>query len=398
MVRHSGNTAGLRLALGLCLCYTLCVLVLRAFIRWRAYAVDDGVVLISTILALAFFGCGYASAARGLGRPDAELDLQQQAFVDQLNKVILASNLTWMVALCVSKVVIVAMLLRTTRTRSHRRVQHGVGLLIGTQCVISIILLTLKCSPSHTLAWDLQSGQEECPGKEARWLVITILDILTELLLLLLPLQLVWGLKMDCRNRIYVIAAFWLRLPTLIFSIIRYKATHNLTTSSNISPNAALVLIWQAVQLSYSVAAATLAALKRFTESMNTGFGHGELIRVHGTSESYPLSDQSESRKRSKSSKASSSHRPPYHDITVDSMETEAELPPPRKGSIAAHHRTMRLRPEKLHNTATVSSPAADAILELSDAGLTNDNSIRQEVHYSVHYSSASCERPARPR
>lgn len=395
VVRHSGNVAGLELALGLCLCYTLCILVLRGFIRWRTYGIDDAIVLISTIVALAFFGCGYASAATGLGRPDAELDLQQ-SLVEQLNEVILAGNLTWIVSLCVSKTIIVAMLLRTTQTRSHRRVQHGVGLLLAAQCVISIVLLTSKCSHSRELAWDLRPGQQDCPAKETRWLVITILDIFTETLLLLLPLQLVWGLKMDRRNRIYVIAAFWLRLPTLIFSIVRYKATDKLTTTSDVSLSAAIVVVWQAVQLSYSLAAATIAALKRFTESMNTGFGHGELIRVHGTLEGYQMSDQSGSRKRSKSSK-SSSNRPNYHDVTVDSMESGPELPPPRKGSIAAQKKTMRLRPEMLRNTATVSSPAEDAITELPNTRSSQDNIIRQEVQYSVQYSDLSCERPGAP-
>ncbi|KAH9872990.1 hypothetical protein J1614_005386 [Plenodomus biglobosus] len=332
------------------------------------------------IVSLAFFGCGYASAATGLGRPDAELDLQQY-LVEQLNEFILAGNLTWIVSLCISKAVIVAMLLRTTQTRSHRRVQHGVGLLLTAQCVTSIVLLTSKCSHSSELAWDLRPGQQDCPEKETRWLVITILDIFTETLLLLLPLQLVWGLKMDKRNRIYVIAAFWL---------------HRLTTTNDVSLSAAIVVVWQAVQLSYSLAAATIAALKRFTESMNTGFGHGELIRVHGTSEGYQMSDQSGSRKRSKSSK-SSSNRPNYHDITVDSMESESELPPPRKGSIAAQQKTMRLRPERLRNTATVSSPAEDAITELPKTRSSQDNIIRQEVQYSVQYSDVSYERPGAP-
>ncbi|KAF2854151.1 hypothetical protein T440DRAFT_269565 [Plenodomus tracheiphilus IPT5] len=397
VVHHSGNAAVLKFALGLCLCYTLCVLVLRGFIRWRIYGVDDAIVLVSTILALAFFGCGYTSAALGLGRPDAELDLQQSS-IEELNQETLAGNLTWIISLCISKVVIVAMLLRTTQTRSHRRVQHGVGLLIAAQCVVSVALLTSRCSHPSKLFWDFRSGNKDCPHKETRWLVLTILDILTEALLLLLPLQLVWRLKMDRRNRVYVIAAFWLRLPTLIFSIVRFKATNELRTTRDVSLTAAIVVVWQAVQLSYSLAAATIAALKRFTESMNTGFGHGELIRVHGTSERYQMSDQSGSRKRSKSSK-SSSNRPNYRDVTVDSMENETELPPPRKGSVAAARpKTMQLRPEKLRNTATVSSPAKDVIMELPNSEASQDNTIRQEVQYSVQYSDAPCVELKRPQ
>ena len=49
LVRHVGRVDGLKLALGLCLCYTLCILCLRGYIRWRAYGVDDAFVLMASV-------------------------------------------------------------------------------------------------------------------------------------------------------------------------------------------------------------------------------------------------------------------------------------------------------------------------------------------------------------
>lgn len=49
VARHEGYSKGLELALSICVCYTLCVLSLRLYVRWRAFGVDDLVVSLSTV-------------------------------------------------------------------------------------------------------------------------------------------------------------------------------------------------------------------------------------------------------------------------------------------------------------------------------------------------------------
>lgn len=188
---------------------------------------------------------------------------------------------------------------------------------------------------------------------------------------------------------------------TIIFSVLRYRATHKLTTSVDISLTGATVVIWQAIQLFYSLAAVTIAALKRFTETLNTGFGHGELMRVHGSSQGYKLSDRSASQKGSKTSKANS-HRPDDFNVTIDSMELESyqdELPPPRKGSINAYQRAMELRQETLNKAAQSSSRQEPPILECS---LTNDGGLEdsvtgQEVQHLVRKNQGSHTQLSQP-
>jgi hypothetical protein len=115
---------------------------------------------------------------------------------------------------------IVTMLLRTTQTVADRRAQYGVGGLILAQCIVSIALLTSGCSFHRDFAWSMEPGSSECPQNEMRWQVMTALDIVTETGLLVLPIELVWGLKMSARNKLIVILAFWLRIP-YVFSASR---------------------------------------------------------------------------------------------------------------------------------------------------------------------------------
>lgn len=66
VIHHDGYGKGLELTLSICLCYTLCVLGLRMYIRWRAFGTDDLVVSLSTVS----LKCNSCSPNR---RPDTDL-------------------------------------------------------------------------------------------------------------------------------------------------------------------------------------------------------------------------------------------------------------------------------------------------------------------------------------
>lgn len=50
-------------------------------------------------------------------------------------------------------------------------------------------------------------------GQDVRWQVVTAFDIITELILLALPVHLVWKLQMPLTKKAMIIVAFWIRLP-----------------------------------------------------------------------------------------------------------------------------------------------------------------------------------------
>lgn len=49
IVYHDGYSKGLEFTLLVCLCYTLCVLGLRLYIRWKNFAIDDLIISLSTV-------------------------------------------------------------------------------------------------------------------------------------------------------------------------------------------------------------------------------------------------------------------------------------------------------------------------------------------------------------
>lgn len=141
-----------------------------------------------------------------------------------------------------------------------------------------------------------------------------------------------------------------------------------------------MVAIWQAIEMAYSIAAATIAALKRFTESLNTGFGHGELIRVHGHSQNYKLSDRSASSGDSRISKPSVAKQ-------VQPIQQE-----PLTLSIFAQEdynlQQLNLKRKSPVHEARVSTPqkSSGSGKKALKSKHSTDKSIMHDVQYSIHY------------
>lgn len=132
---------------------------------------------------------------------------------------------------------------------------------------------------------------------------------MTEVVLLVLPVQLVWGLQMARSKKAMIIAAFYLRIayvrcrrvkrPLMLISssVIGFSIGRNYYTlqlrlpSADAGLDSGLVVIMLQIELTWALAASTLSALKAFTESFNSGFGLG-FTRGKGD-DSYGMSDMS---------------------------------------------------------------------------------------------------------
>jgi hypothetical protein len=82
---HIGHVDALNLTVSLCLCYTLCIALVRLWIRRGAFGVDDLVVLAATLVTLGHTGSSYAGLAAGLGKPWT--DIRESKDLAKLNTV-----------------------------------------------------------------------------------------------------------------------------------------------------------------------------------------------------------------------------------------------------------------------------------------------------------------------
>ncbi|KAK5131889.1 hypothetical protein LTR08_000477 [Meristemomyces frigidus] len=288
MPQHVGYQDSLNLTISLCLTYTLCIACVRIWIRKGAFGADDLVIAAATILTLCHSAASYAALASGLGTPWSSL--AKTGDLRSLDDASIAGVVTFIVALYVSKCAMLSFLTRITKMPVQIKLYHICNAVVAIIGVITALIATVGCPAPSGYYWAFHANAPSCPSQSARWQAITALDVITELLLLALPVHLVWGLQMPRKKKAMIIIAFYLRLPVLGFAIARNYYTMQLSLP-NTDPGmtGALVVIWLEVELAYALAASTLSALKAFTESFNSGFGLG-FTRGKGEG-SYGMSD-----------------------------------------------------------------------------------------------------------
>ena len=212
-------------------------------------------------------------------------------------------------------------------------------------------------------------------SQAVRWQVLTALDIITELGLLALPLQLVWGLQMPWTKKSVLLVAFYLRIPVIGLSLGRNAYTLRLSnTSSDAGLDSAIVTIWLEVQLAYALAASTLSALKAFTESFETGFGLG-FTRGKSENGSYALSSMSGSGNGTTTTTTSQSKNPEQQQQrntstlrTIRYEDTTPQTRPLPPSSKTSSTQPLRLRPD-LASTATATATATASASATSETG-----------------------------
>lgn len=100
--------------------------------------------------------------------------------------------------------------------------------------------------------------------------------------MLAVPVDLIWSLQMPTKRKVGIITAFYIRIPVLALTLARNHYVQKLLNDSDTGLVARIAIIWQEVELAYSIAAATLMCLKSFVKDFNTSFGlGGEMVRTY---------------------------------------------------------------------------------------------------------------------
>lgn len=143
-----------------------------------------------------------------------------------------------------------------------------------------------------------------------KWQAITALDIVTEGLIFLIAVQLVWTLHMRWRAKALVIFAFSARLPVIMIAAIRLYYFHDAIADTNVTYASSFYLVANQWQMSYAIISLTITGmgpfLRPFNKDLITSYvakryaRSGNVIESHsgGSQPSYQMSrlDHNENR------------------------------------------------------------------------------------------------------
>jgi len=144
--------------------------------------------------------------------------------------------------------------------------------------VLAVLIIFPGCSVA---AFSTPTGK--CDGLLARWVVVAIVDCVSEIVLTLVPAILVRGLMMSNHSKIIVIAAFAPRLGLLILSgILAWTVHSNLDTNPNMAY--LFLIVFTQATLAWSLISASLPCFRAFIRPFHAVMKHHSYPTDHGAS------------------------------------------------------------------------------------------------------------------
>lgn len=121
--------------------------------------------------------------------------------------------MTFVLALYAAKIAALVFLMRI-QSKTQRSYLYPILISIYTILAFaSALVVTAGCPSASGYYWDFAGNKDSCPSENGRWLAVTVLDVISEIVLLALPVNLVWSLQMPQKRKVMVIVTFWTRVP-----------------------------------------------------------------------------------------------------------------------------------------------------------------------------------------
>ncbi|KAH8755894.1 hypothetical protein F5882DRAFT_367530 [Hyaloscypha sp. PMI_1271] len=365
----------------------LLTFVIRIYIRFNfsgPWLGDDTVFAFATVVALAQSSVVCVSVHHGWGRVIEGIDPFNLVSAEKL---VYAADILYIVTLALSKHSLDLLFIRLSPFKKHLQAAKCIRYFVLVWTIASLGAISLRCNVRNPWT-DITSDQ--CPSMLVRWQVITAFNIISEVAIFGMSFFLVEGLRMPLSQKAIVIAAFGIRLPTIIFCALRIHFFSRAFFTTDPSFDGVFFSAWTQVEIAFSVMTATTPCLKPFMSTISTNWGEQPKTEFTDSSPSgsYGLRDLFGKSDKS----ASNVSQGTFHQNKVEPEQLEGQDNldinyEPAHGNTMNHR---MLRGDSVSHTATVMHG-----FPLGDDGVStrsNDSQqmiIRKERTYSVEHGIA---------
>jgi hypothetical protein len=249
---------------------------------------------------------------------------------------------------------------------------------LGVNCNAGTILTelnTIQCPNQVNAAHDAIGLSYADRLQYLRWQVITAIDIITDTLVFILPVVMVWDLNMPTKLKYQVALAFSFRLPSIVASGVHLASVKDYPSSPEPQFAVTNALIAQQAMITWSLISATIPNMKTFLKSFSTGlsFPEGWGSLYNNSNNSYPL----------RSLHASSSAKRSFRGGEL--LSSARDNP-----TSAASNRSLVLRPDPGEHNTTITYIDNRAGMKEDEYGIERRQSeemrIKREVRWNVYH------------
>ncbi|KAI1415431.1 hypothetical protein F5Y13DRAFT_187539 [Hypoxylon sp. FL1857] len=194
---------------------------------------DDGWVLVAVVLSLALYGEQVALRNMGEGYdfdPNSPVFPALASNISIIFKVLFSFGIIYLLALASVKMSVLSFYQRTFSTESMRRAIWATMCLVFIWALAHTLAFIFVCKPTQAW-WDTSAGT--CGNLIPIYASIVVLNIITDLIVMALPMYTIWHLQMRKTEKLALTLAFGLGIASIIVACIRLSAVFGYDATSN---------------------------------------------------------------------------------------------------------------------------------------------------------------------
>lgn len=197
----------------------------------------------------------------------ARTEDQLLTVIARASKITWTSDLFYVISLCWSKLSVACLFRRFSAQPERIR---NFSIFIYAVCVYGVVGLLITALRENILhPW--RYNEETAQSNLDRWIAFGVMGAVLDVIALVCPFYLIWGIQIDRRSKARVVLAFASRAPAIVFTVLRLVSISRLSgndfTWTYVTPE-----VYTQLELHYSLIAATIPCLRIFLKAWNTSF------------------------------------------------------------------------------------------------------------------------------
>ncbi|MCJ1356153.1 MAG: hypothetical protein MMC33_006147 [Icmadophila ericetorum] len=262
---------------------TVLAVIARLATRWvisRKILLDDFFIIAATLFSVAHIIAVSEEAANGIGQHEDDLSAIQLSNMQQSS---FAADIMYMITLFCAKNSVVILLTTLTPVKIHKTLSYAAGAFITVWTITSIFAVAFQCHPPKT--WVFIGNQ--CFDRAAFWTYFEVVNILTDWMLILLPLGIIWRIQARRAPKFVIFGCFATRIIVIAATVTRVIYFNDAFHSADYTFAAWPAVLCSVVVQGFSIITACIPYLKPFLESLESGLIRSDDLRRMGMTDMY---------------------------------------------------------------------------------------------------------------
>ncbi|PVH68237.1 putative integral membrane protein [Cadophora sp. DSE1049] len=217
---------------------------------------DEIAIVVALLACIALIIATFSQVKHGLGKHFSEVGAQE---FSEMLKCLWVAILFYNIALTSVKISIVLQYLRIFIGRTMR-VSCWVTLIIVALYGVEVLITAIFTCFPVSVFWT--GGEGKCINKKFLWFFNAASNILTDLIILGLPMPVLSTLKLPVKQKVGVIFVFAIGGFVCLVSVLRLHSLYIVSVSTDITWDNTQAAVWSIIEVTVGIICASMPAMK----------------------------------------------------------------------------------------------------------------------------------------